>query len=151
MTESRPSTWYITGAASGIGMALTQAKYAVEGLTDALVGEVEPLGINVTAVEPGPTATAFGANPHVADRITDYDRTVREVQEAIADLPPEAFDSADRVAAAILEVVDADVPPRRLVTGRSALGEVRAALRGELEELETWAATAEAVDRAAAA
>ncbi|MGY1696712.1 SDR family NAD(P)-dependent oxidoreductase [Geodermatophilus sp. SYSU D00814] len=144
------SSYYGRVAHAGVGL-LAATKYAVEGLTEALVGEVEPLGIRVTLVEPGPTATAFGAKLEVAGTIGDYDPTVREVQRAIAALPPEAFNGADRVAAAILTAVDADRPPRRLVTGSYAVQEIRAALRGQLDELDAWAGTAAAVDGAAAA
>ena len=139
------SSYYGRVAHPGVGL-LTATKYAVEGLTDALVGELEPLGIRVTLVEPGPTATAFVDNLVVAPTITDYDGTVREVQKAIGKLPPEAFNSPERVATAILAVVDADRPPLRLATGSTAVKEIRAALRSQLDELERWAATAEAVD-----
>ena len=144
------SSYYGRVAHAGVGL-LSATKYAVEGLTDALVGELEPLGIHVTLVEPGPTATAFGANLHVAEGIDDYDQTVRVAQKAIGELPPEAFNAADRVAAAVIAAVDAERPPRRLVTGSFAVKEIRAALLQQLEELEAWEGTAAAVDRATAA
>ena len=140
------SSFYGRVAHPGVGL-LAATKYAVEGLTDALVGELAPLGIAVTLVEPGPTATAFGAGFEVADSIADYDGTVREVAKANAELPPEAFDDPDRVAAAILTAVDAEHSPLRLVTGRTALEQVRTALRAQLDELDAWSATAEAVSR----
>jgi NAD(P)-dependent dehydrogenase (short-subunit alcohol dehydrogenase family) len=139
------SSYYGRVAHPGVGL-LSATKYAVEGLTDALVGELEPLGIKVTLVEPGPTATAFLANLDVAGTIEDYDRTVRQVQKAVGELPPEAFNAPDRVATAILAAVDADRPPLRLVTGSTAVERIRAALRSQLDELDAWAATAEAVD-----
>ncbi|MGR6964418.1 SDR family NAD(P)-dependent oxidoreductase [Geodermatophilus sp. URMC 61] len=144
------SSYYGRVAHPGVGL-LAATEYAVEGLTDALIGELEPLGITVTLVEPGPTATACVADLEVADPIDDYDRTVREVQKAIGVLPPEAFSPADGVAAAVLAAVDADRPPRRLVTGSFAVDEIRLALRGQMEELEAWLATAAAVDGTAAA
>ncbi len=144
------SSYYGRTAHPGVGL-VAATKYAVEGLTDALVGELEPLGVRVTLVEPGPTATAFGANLDVATSIADYDETVREVQKALGELPPEAFNAPGRVAAAILAAVDADAPPLRLVTGSTAVKEIRAALQSQLDELETWAATAEAVDGTPAA
>ncbi|WP_222272266.1 SDR family NAD(P)-dependent oxidoreductase [Modestobacter marinus] len=144
------SSYYGRVAHPGVGL-LSATKYAVEGLTDALVGELQPLGIKVTLVEPGPTATAFVSRLDVAGTIDDYDGTVRVVQKASAELPPEAFDDPDRVAAAILTAVDADRPPLRLVTGSFAVRSIRAALRGQLEELDAWAPTAEAVDRVPAA
>jgi short-subunit dehydrogenase len=144
------SSCYGRVAHPGVGL-LAATKYAVEGLTDALIGEVEPLGIKVTLVEPGPTATAFGANFHVADRIDDYDQMVREVQKAIGELPPEAFNAAGRVVAAILAAVEAERPPRHLVTGSFAMKEIRATLQGQLEELEAWSGTSADVDGAVAA
>jgi NAD(P)-dependent dehydrogenase (short-subunit alcohol dehydrogenase family) len=139
------SSYYGRVAHPGVGL-VAATKYAVEGLTDGLVGELEPLGIKVTLVEPGPTATAFVANLVVAPAITDYDPTVRAVQKAIGEMPPEAFNTPERVATAILAAVDADRPPLRLPTGTTAVQQIRAALRSQLDELETWAATAEAVD-----
>ncbi len=105
----------------------------------------------MTLVEPGPTATAFGSNFVVTTGIDDYDQTVREVQKSIAELPPEAFNVPARVATAILTAVDTDRPPLRLPTGSTAVKEIRATLLGQLDELETWAAPAEAVDGAPAA
>ena len=43
-------------------------------------------------------------------------------------------------------MVDVDRPPRRLVTGSTAVKEIRAALQARLDELDAWAAIAEAVD-----
>jgi NAD(P)-dependent dehydrogenase (short-subunit alcohol dehydrogenase family) len=66
------SSYYGQVAHPGVGL-VSATKYAVEGLTDALYAELEPLGIAVTLVEPGPTATAFLARLDVADTIDDYD------------------------------------------------------------------------------
>ncbi len=144
------SSYYGRVAHPGVGL-LTATKYAVEGLTDALVGELEPLGVKVTLVEPGPTATAFVANLEVADRIADYDQTVREVQKAIGELPPEAFNTPERVAAAMLTAVDAERPPLRLATGATAVKEMSAALQSQLDEIEVWRTVSESVDAAPAA
>ncbi len=144
------SSYYGQTAHPGVGM-LAATKYAVEGLTDALAGELAPLGIAVTLVEPGLTATAFLGNLDLAPAIGDYDRTVREVQKALGELPPSAFNHPDRVAAAILEAVDSGTPPRRLATGTQALTEMRTALTQRLAELDTWAHVSRAVDEPQAA
>jgi short-subunit dehydrogenase len=143
------SSYYGQTAHPGVGM-LAATKYAVEGLTDALVGEVAPLGIKVTLVEPGPTATAFLSNLDVAATDRDYDQTVREVQRAIGALPAEAFNAPERVATAILAAVDAEQPPLRLATGSAAARDMRAALQARLDELDTWAEVTNAVDTPAA-
>jgi NAD(P)-dependent dehydrogenase (short-subunit alcohol dehydrogenase family) len=143
------SSYYGQTAHPGVGM-LAATKYAVEGLTDALVGEVAPLGIKVTLVEPGPTATAFLSNLDVATTDGDYDQTVREVQRAIGALPAEAFNAPERVATAILAAVDAEQPPLRLATGSAAARDMRTALQARLDELDTWAEVTNAVDTPAA-
>lgn len=145
------SSFYGQSAHPGVGL-LCATKYAVEGLSDALVGELEPLGIKVTMVEPGATATPFGSNfVAAAGTIADYDQTVREVAKATAALPPSAYDDPDRVAAAILVAVDAERPPLRLATGTAGLDIMGDALRSRLVEQEAWRATSAAVDATPAA
>ncbi|MFB9323572.1 SDR family NAD(P)-dependent oxidoreductase [Cryptosporangium minutisporangium] len=140
------SSYYGQTAHPGVGL-LAATKYAVEGLSDALVGELAPLGIHVTLVEPGYTATAFLDNLDVAPAIGAYDGTVREVQKALGALPSSAFNSAERVADAVLAAVDAENPPRRLATGAHAVREMRAALTTRLAELDSWAPVSESVDQ----
>lgn len=139
------SSYYGQTAHPGVGL-LAATKYAVEGLSDALVGELSPLGIRLTIVEPGPTATAFLGNLNVADGQADYDGTVRAVQRSIGELPPSAFSAPERVAEAVLSAVDSDQPPLRLATGRVAVTEMRAALRARLAELDAWEQISLAVD-----
>jgi short-subunit dehydrogenase len=138
------SSYYGQTAHPGVGL-LAATKYAVEGLTDALVGELAPLGITVTLVEPGPTATAFLDNLDVAAISDDY-AVVRDVHESIGELPPSAFNSPSGVATAILSVVDADHPPLRLATGRYAVAEIRAALTARLDEIDAWETTSAEAD-----
>ncbi len=145
------SSFYGQTAHPGVGL-LSATKYAVEGLTDALVDELKPLGIKVTLVQPGPTATPFGTNfQHVTETIPDYDQTVREVASATAELPETAYDSPELVAKAVLAAVDAERPPLRLATGSNGLEQMRTALRSRLDEYEAWRSVTESVDATPAA
>jgi NADP-dependent 3-hydroxy acid dehydrogenase YdfG len=139
------SSYFGQTAHAGVGL-IAATKYAVEGLTDALAGELAPLGIDVTIIEPSLTATAFLGNLDVAETIGDYDQTVREVLKSIGALPPSAFNSAEGVVEAILEAVDADTPPLRLATGSQAVQEIRTALNARLAQLDAWAEVSERVD-----
>ncbi|WP_422741971.1 SDR family NAD(P)-dependent oxidoreductase [Mycobacterium sp. WMMD1722] len=142
------SSYYGQTAHPGVGL-LAATKYAVEGLSDALVGELSPLGIRVTLVEPGPTATAFLDNLDIATGSADY-QIVRDVQRSIGELPPSAFNTADRVATAILAAVDAEHPPLRLATGSHAVTEMRTALTARLDQLAEFETISAAVDTAVA-
>jgi NAD(P)-dependent dehydrogenase (short-subunit alcohol dehydrogenase family) len=130
----------------GVGL-LSATKYAVEGLTDALAAEVAPLGIKVTLVQPGFTATPLlgnlqvGENPH-----PDYDQTVREVYKAIGGMPATAFASAERVAAGIRAAAALENPPLRLALGGAGASDMRAALTARLADLDGWAEVTDAVD-----
>ncbi|MCI2419527.1 SDR family NAD(P)-dependent oxidoreductase [Saccharopolyspora sp. K220] len=140
------SSLYGQTAHPGVGL-LAASKYAVEGLTDALVAELAPLGIKVTLIQPGPTSTAFLSNLDLADAIPSYDETVRTTQKAISELPPTAFSTPVRVAEGILAAVDAETPPLRLALGTSSAADMRTALHARLAELDRWADVSNAVDR----
>ncbi|GGJ63121.1 hypothetical protein GCM10010121_087260 [Streptomyces brasiliensis] len=139
------SSLYGQSAHPGVGL-LAATKYAVEGLSDALAGEVAPLGIKVTIVEPGPTASAFLDNLDVAGALDDYDQTVREVQKAIGALPASAFSAAARIATGIRTAADSDTPPLRLALGLSGANDMRTALNARLADLDAWVDTTRAVD-----
>ncbi len=113
---------------AGFG-AYHASKWAVEGLSQTLAEEVASFGIHVTLVEPGPYRTDFGGG---SLRQSAPDPAYDGVREATA---PE-FELGDPRAtrAAILQVVDAEVPPLRVLLGRSF-----APVKAEYEQrLATW-------------
>jgi short-subunit dehydrogenase len=138
------SSFYGQSAQAGVGL-LASTKYAVEGLSDALIDELKPLGIKVTIVEPGPTATSFLDNLDLAAPTPAYDGTVRVVQQAIAAWPRDAFTDPARAATAILAIVDADEPPLRFAIGAGAADDMRAALIARLTDLDKWSAVTNSV------
>ncbi|GAA3045626.1 oxidoreductase [Streptomyces roseofulvus] len=139
------SSVYGQSAHPGVGL-LAATKYAVEGLSDALAAEVIPLGIKVTLIQPGMTATPFLAHLDVADGLDDYDQTVREVHKAIGELPASAFSAASRIAAGIRTAVDTPNPPRRLALGASSAASMRGALDARIADLDDWRRVTDAVD-----
>ncbi|MFJ6940186.1 SDR family NAD(P)-dependent oxidoreductase [Streptomyces sp. NPDC101132] len=139
------SSVYGQYAHPGVGL-LAATKYAVEGLSEALVAEVAPLGIKVTLVQPGMTATPFLANLDVAAGLADYDGTVREVQKGIGELPASAFSPAARIASGIRAAVDSPTPPLRLALGTAGATGMRTALEARLADLDAWRHVTEAVD-----
>lgn len=136
------------GQSSGPGMGLISSfNHAKEGLSEGLHYELEPLGIKVTMVEPGPTLTGFRDNlDRDAAEIADYDQTVRNTARIMQTTPDEHYNTPGPIATAILAAVDADKPPLRLATGSVAVNTIRKALQSRLADLDAWEAVSTAVD-----
>ncbi|MFD8638221.1 short-chain dehydrogenase/reductase, partial [Streptomyces sp. NPDC059656] len=94
----------------------------------------------------GMTATPFLANLDVAAGLVDYDRTVREVQKGIGELPPSAFSAAARIAEGIRTAVDSPNAPLRLALGASSATAMRPALEARIADLDSWQHATDAVD-----
>ncbi|MFE6448751.1 oxidoreductase [Nocardiopsis dassonvillei] len=99
-------------------------KFAVEGLSEALWQEVEPLGIKVMLAEPGPFRTDWAGRSANETRpeheIADYAETVGAARADFrANTGREPGDPA-RAAQAIITAAGADQPPHRLLLGSPA-------------------------------
>jgi NAD(P)-dependent dehydrogenase (short-subunit alcohol dehydrogenase family) len=123
----------------GLG-AYQSAKWAVEGFSEVLKKEVEPLGIKVTIVEPGGFRTDWAGSSMTVDASRDvYQQTIgplieyRNAHQPIGD-PAKA-------AQAILRIAGIETPPLRLLLGSDAVaiaGQLaidRAAVDAEWREL----------------
>lgn len=116
------------------------SKFAVEGASEALSKEVEPLGIKVTLVEPGPFRTDFAGRSirRSQYRIEDYAQTAgARIQNNIERSGKQPGDP-ERAARAIVGAVQSDEPPLRLLLGGDAPDAVREKLAGTLKEVEDW-------------
>ena len=111
-------------AAPGMG-AYSASKHAMEGYSDALRLEVEPFGVDVSVVQPGPVQTSF--RDRVDDELGRLDRTrdyedLYEFQEDAslfgADSPIAVHPA--EVAEAIVEASVTPDPEPRYVVGRAA-------------------------------
>ena len=119
--------------------AYAATKFAVEGLCEALAREVGHLGVRVTIVEPGPVRTDFASGAVAKPpRIDDYDASVGDALRLFAQLAGNQPNDPARVAAGIIEAVDADRPPLRLALGTEALEAIRDKLDGQRRELDAW-------------
>jgi NAD(P)-dependent dehydrogenase (short-subunit alcohol dehydrogenase family) len=99
-------------------------KFAVEGITEALHGELAPLGIHTTVVEPGYFRTNFldhGSLRPSAVQIPDYAQTVGKIRDVAAGLNHQQPGDPTKLPQAILEIVNADAPPLRLPLGTDTL------------------------------
>lgn len=116
------------------------SKYAVEGLSMALREEVEPLGIGVTSVQPGPVRTDFsGRSLQTGESwADDYDATVGvTIRDTKASNGVQRGDPV-RCADAIVAAVDSDAPPRQLALGHLAWDLISQEIDAQRAELGKW-------------
>lgn len=126
-----------TGAASGY---YASTKAALELMSEGLAAELKPLGIQVMIVEPGAFRTHFyDTSLKGADMtIDDYAETAwkRSPQNAInqANQPGDP----DKAGDVLIDALERDDAPQRLLLGSDAVKVVRDALGARLEELSKW-------------
>jgi len=93
-------------------------KFAVEGLSEALAVELQPLGIHVTMVEPGYFRTAFldARSLAVSARaIEDYRETAAALGAAGAGSNHAQLGDPAKLADALIKLIDEPNPPIRLL------------------------------------
>jgi NAD(P)-dependent dehydrogenase (short-subunit alcohol dehydrogenase family) len=119
--------------------AYSGTKFAAEGIHEALAKEVDHLGIGVTIVEPGPIRTDFASGAAVTEPSDpDYQQSVGAALEWFADLAGNQPNDPARVAEAIVDALDTDEPPLRLVLGEEAMEAIREKLDAQIADLRAW-------------
>jgi len=119
------------------------SKWALEGLSQALAGEVAQFGIHVTLIEPGGFATDW-AGPsakHSAPlpAYAEFHETVQAQRKQRVGTPGDPTASA----AAVLEIVDAEEPPLRAFLAAAPLGIAKADYAQRIATWEQWQPVAE--------
>jgi NAD(P)-dependent dehydrogenase (short-subunit alcohol dehydrogenase family) len=124
------------------------SKHAVEGWSDSLKTEVEPLGIRVTCVEPGPFRTDWAGRSlqQTPSRIDDYADTVKARMEGTSGTSGKQPGDPVRAAQAMIDLVAHPQPPRHLVLGAWGVDKVIENLEETLAEIREWRAVGEATD-----
>ncbi|KAB2371015.1 oxidoreductase [Actinomadura montaniterrae] len=122
----------------GVG-GYSATKFALEGLTEALAGEVAPFGVKVMIVEPGAFRTSFaGGGLLMAAEMPEYAGTVGQVRKGLPDSDGKQPGDPAKAAAAILTALDAEDTPLRLPLGSDAADAVAASLDGLRAEFDAW-------------
>ena len=105
-------------------------KFAVNGFSEALALEIEPLGMHVTVIEPGPFRTDFlgRSGAEAALRLPDYDGTAGKIRDYKQEQAGKQKGDPVKAIEAIIDVVESPEPPRHLVLGERALTVFRARL-----------------------
>jgi NAD(P)-dependent dehydrogenase (short-subunit alcohol dehydrogenase family) len=118
----------------------SSTKFALEALTEALAKEVGPLGIKVTAIEPGAFRTDWAARSmqESSTPIGDYDDNVGARKTLIKQFADHLPGDPRKVAEAVLMVAGLDEPPLRLLLGRDVLAAVREKIADLTASIDHW-------------
>ncbi len=123
-------------------------KFAVEGLSEALAGEMAPLGVHVTVIEPGPFRTEFLGRSGVQSKqiISDYKESAGKSREYFQTQSGKQAGDPQKAVEAIVAAVSAPEPPRHLLLGKIALTRFRARLEQWTKDLDAWEETTVGAD-----
>ena len=123
-------------------------KFAVEGVSEALWQEVEPLGIKVMLVEPSGFRTDWAGRSanETQHQIADYADTADKNIRHLRALSGNQDGDPVRAAEAIVQAVESSNPPHRLLLGNDAYNGALAKLDELREEFEAWESVSRGAD-----
>ncbi|OBJ27082.1 short-chain dehydrogenase/reductase [Mycobacterium colombiense] len=125
----------------------SSTKFALEAVTEALAAEVRPLGIKVTAIEPGAFRTDWATRSmkESGSPISDY-ADVAARKDLIKQFADHLPGDPKKVADAVLMVTTLDEPPLRLLLGRDVLKAMRDKITAMSASIEEWKAVTKDVN-----
>lgn len=123
----------------GIGI-YNGSKFALEGIGEALAGDVSPAGIHVTNVAPGPFKTDWAGRSatYVSSKIDDYAdsaaKNLGAVQQRNGSQPGDPVKAGE----AMFQISRMEEPPMHLPLGAAAYKRVETKMQSWNEELEKY-------------
>lgn len=114
------------------------SKFAVEGLIETIGSETAHLGIKTTLIEPNGFATDWAGASAVqtSSDITDYE-PVRAAFAATGD-NPDTWGSPEATVAPVLNIIDSENPPKRILFGKIAYQVINDVYTKRLEDIQGW-------------
>ncbi len=127
--------------------AYSASKFAIEGASEALAGEMAPFGVKVLIVEPGQFRTEItGSAMRYMPSIDAYYDVLGEMRALIDNVHRTQPGDPRKAAIAIEKALAAESTPLRLPVGGDAVDEIRAHAQQQLRQMEEWEAVSRATD-----
>jgi NAD(P)-dependent dehydrogenase (short-subunit alcohol dehydrogenase family) len=123
------------------GSLYCSSKFAVEGFSEALAGELAPFGIHVTIIEPGPFRTDFltpESLKFIAHEVPDYAERRNATRASFEQRNGKQQGDPVLLAEAMVRLANADKPPLRFTAGAMAVNGLDAKLAAMKAELDLW-------------
>ncbi|SHK70516.1 oxidoreductase [Actinacidiphila paucisporea] len=118
--------------------AYSGTKFALEGMTEALASEVNPLGIRTLIVEPGAFRTSLMGKATLSPELPDYEATVGGTRAMAASVDGRQPGDPAKAAALILAALEADTTPLRLPLGEDGVDAVLGHLDQVRDDVTRW-------------
>jgi NAD(P)-dependent dehydrogenase (short-subunit alcohol dehydrogenase family) len=116
------------------------SKFALQGISEVMRAEMAPFGVRVTALCPGSFRTDWAGRSMVRTErsIADYDALFDPIRQARQSKSGKQLGDPDKLAAAVLDLIESDTPPPQLLLGSDALGLVSDRIDRLKQEIEAW-------------
>jgi NAD(P)-dependent dehydrogenase (short-subunit alcohol dehydrogenase family) len=124
------------------------SKFALQGISEVMRAEMAPFGVKVVALCPGSFRTDWAGRSMIRTErsIADYDALFDPIRRARQARSGKQLGDPDRLAAAVLALVESDAPPPQLLLGSDALELVSDRIERLKQEIEAWSAVTVATD-----
>ncbi|OBQ74346.1 oxidoreductase [Mesorhizobium erdmanii] len=124
------------------------SKFALQGISEVMRSEMAPFGVHVTALCPGSFRTDWAGRSMVRTErsIGDYDALFDPIRETRQAKSGKQLGDPDKLAAAVLSLVESDDPPPQLLLGSDALRLVSDRIERLRQEIEAWKSVSVSTD-----
>ena len=124
------------------------SKFALQGISEVMRAEMAPFGVRVTALCPGSFRTDWAGRSMVRTErsIADYDALFDPIRQARQSKSGKQLGDPDKLATAVLDLIESDAPPPQLLLGSDALALVSDRIERLKQEIEAWKAVTVSTD-----
>jgi NAD(P)-dependent dehydrogenase (short-subunit alcohol dehydrogenase family) len=116
------------------------SKFALQGISEVMRAEMAPFGVHVTALCPGSFRTDWAGRSMVRTErsIDDYDALFDPIRAARQAKSGRQLGDPEKLAEAVLTLIESDDPPPQLLLGSDALKLVNERIGRMRQEIEEW-------------